>query len=107
MPIRIYKISRESSVRETNYAKCNRMRARARSKAMWLNSVLQGRYEVAGCGGCGDGWASLMKVQAVDVCGNDMIVEIYIRYPPLKNSFLNRYRKYGIEFNVTAPETNH
>ena len=36
-----------------------------------------GRFEVAGwggCGGCGDGWASLMKVQAVvplDVCGND------------------------------------
>ena len=24
-----------------------------------------------GCGGCGDGWASLMKVQTVDVCGND------------------------------------
>ena len=24
-----------------------------------------------GCGGCGDGWASLMKVEAVDVCGND------------------------------------
>ncbi len=50
------------------------MRARARSKAMWLNSVLLGRFEVAGwggCGGCGDGWASLMKVQAVDVCGND------------------------------------
>ena len=23
------------------------------------------------CGGCGDGWASLMKVEAVDVCGND------------------------------------
>ena len=56
----IYKISRESSVRETNYVKCNRMRARARSKAMWLNSVLQGRFEVAGwggCGGSGDGWA--------------------------------------------------
>ena len=26
----LYKISRESSVRETNYVKCNRMRARAR-----------------------------------------------------------------------------
>ena len=41
---------------------------------MWLNSVSLGRFEVAGwggCGGCGDGWASLMKVQAVDVCGND------------------------------------
>ena len=50
------------------------MRARARSKAMWLNSVLLGRFEVAewgGCGGCGDSWASPMKVQAVDVCGND------------------------------------
>ena len=23
------------------------------------------------CGGCGDGWASLMKVEAVDVCGNE------------------------------------
>ncbi len=23
------------------------------------------------CGGCGDGWASLMKVESVDVCGND------------------------------------
>ncbi len=46
------------------------MRARARSKAMWLNSVLQGRFEVAGwggCGGCGDGWASLMKVQAATI----------------------------------------
>ena len=86
------------------------MRARARSKAMWLTSVLQGRFEVAGwggSGGCGDGWASLMKVEAVDVCGNDRILEICIRYPPLKNSLLNRYRKYGIEFNVTAPETNH
>ena len=72
--IGIYKISRESYVREPYYVKCNRMRARARSKAMWLNSVLLGRFEVAGwggCGGCGDGWASLMKVQAVDVCGND------------------------------------
>ena len=72
--IGIYKISRESSVRETYYVKCNRMRARARSKAMWLNSELLGRFEIAGwvgCGGCGDGWASLMKVQAVDVCGND------------------------------------
>ena len=41
---------------------------------MWLNSVSLGRFEVAGwggCGRCGDGWASLMKVQAVDVCGND------------------------------------
>jgi hypothetical protein len=41
---------------------------------MWLNSVSLGRFEVAGwggCGGCGDGWASLMKVQAMDVCGND------------------------------------
>jgi len=97
-------------VRETNYVKCNRMRARARSKAMWLNSVLQGRFEVAGCGGCGgcgDGWASLMKVQAVDVCGNDRILEIYITYLPLKNSLLNRYRKYGTEFNVTAPVWNH
>ena len=28
------------------------------------------------------------------------ILEIYIRYLPLKNSLLNRYRKYGIEFNV-------
>jgi len=46
------------------------MRARARSKAMWLNSVSLGRFEVAGwggCGGCGDGWASLMKVHALDV----------------------------------------
>jgi len=41
---------------------------------MWLNSVSLGRFEVAGwggCGGCHDGWASLMNVQAVDVCGND------------------------------------
>jgi len=41
---------------------------------MWLNSVSLGRFEVArwgGCGRCGDGWASLMKVQALDVCGND------------------------------------
>ena len=41
---------------------------------MWLNSVSLGRFEVAGwggCGGCDDGWASLMNVQAVDVCGND------------------------------------
>ena len=41
---------------------------------MWLKSVSLGRFEVAewgGCGGCGNGWASLMKVQAVDVCGND------------------------------------
>ena len=32
------------------------------------------KIEVAGwggCGGCDDGWASLMNVQAVDVCGND------------------------------------
>ena len=97
-------------MRETNYVMCNRMRARARSKAMWLNSVLQGRFEVAGwggCGGCGDGWASLMKLQAVDVCGNDRILEIYITYLPLKNSLLNRYRKHGIEFNVTAPVWNH
>jgi hypothetical protein len=50
------------------------LQAIACSKAMWLNSVLLGRFEVAGwdgCGGCGDGWASLVKVQAVDVCGND------------------------------------
>ena len=97
-------------MRETYYVKCNRMRARARSKAMWLNSVLLGRFEIAGwvgCGGCGDSWASLMKVQAVDVCGNDRILEIYIRYLPLRNSLLNRYRKYGIEFNVTAPVGNH
>ena len=41
---------------------------------MWLNSVSLGRFEVAGwggCGGCGDGWASLMKVQAVDAFCND------------------------------------
>jgi hypothetical protein len=43
----IYKISPERSVRETYYVKCNRMRARARSKAVWLNSVLLGRFEVA------------------------------------------------------------
>ena len=33
-----------------------------------------GQFEVegwGGCGGCGDGWASLIKVQAVDVCGNE------------------------------------
>ena len=35
------------------------------------------------------------------------ILEIYIGYLPLKNSLLNRYRKYGIEFIVTAPVTNH
>ena len=35
------------------------------------------------------------------------ILEIYIRYLPLKNSLLNRCRKYGIEFNVTAPVGNH
>ena len=75
-----------------------------------MDSVSLGRFEIAGwvgCGGRGDGWASLMKVQAVDVCGNDRILEIYIRYLPLKNSLLNRYRKYGIEFNVTAPVGNH
>ena len=38
---------------------------------MWLHSVSLGRFEVAGWGGCDDGWASLMNVQAVDVCGND------------------------------------
>ena len=41
---------------------------------MWLNSVSLRRFEVAGwagCGGCGDGWASLMKVQAVDAVCND------------------------------------
>jgi hypothetical protein len=74
-------------------------------------TVIQGRFEVAGwggCGGCGDGWASLiMKVQAVDVCGNDRILEIYITYLPLKNILLNRYRKHGTEFNVTAPVWNH
>ena len=37
-------------MRETNYVKCNRMRARARSKAMWLNSVSLGRFDVAGWG---------------------------------------------------------
>ena len=59
--IAIYKISRESFVREN--VKCNRMRARSRSKAMWFNSVSLGQFEVAGwggCGGCGDGWASLL-----------------------------------------------
>ena len=64
-----------------------------------MNSVSLGRFEVAGwggCGGCGDGWASLMKVQAVDVCGNDRILEIYIRYLPLENSLLNR-KKSGME----------
>jgi hypothetical protein len=30
-PLGIYKMSRERSVRETYYVKCNRMRARARS----------------------------------------------------------------------------
>ena len=74
---------------------------------MWLNSVSLGRFEVAGWGGCGDRWASLMKLQAVDVCGDDRILEIYITYLPLKNSLLNRYRKYGTEFNVTAPVWNH
>ena len=39
-----------------------------------MKTVSLGRFKVAewgGCGGCGNGWASLMKVQAVDVCGND------------------------------------
>ena len=35
------------------------------------------------------------------------ILEIYIGYLPLKNSLLHRYRKYGIELNVTAPVWNH
>ena len=41
---------------------------------MWLNSVSLGRFQVAGwggCSGCDNGWSSLMKVQAVDVCEND------------------------------------
>ena len=54
----LYKISRESSVRETNYVKCNRMRARARSKAMWLNSVL---LYTGAVWGCGMGWMRWMR----------------------------------------------
>ena len=47
---------------------------------MWLNSVSLGRFEVAGWGhpvrfrvyvDAVEGCATLMKVQAVDVCGND------------------------------------
>jgi len=37
------------------------------------------------------------------------ILEIYIRYPQVgfRVYLLNRYRKYGTEFNVTAPVGNH
>ena len=53
---------------------------------MWLNSVSLGRFEVAGWGhpvrfrvyvDAVEGCATLMKVQAVDVCGNDRILNLH------------------------------
>ncbi len=41
--------------------------------SLWLNSVSLGRFEVAGSGGVDavdTGWASLMKVEAVDAFCN-------------------------------------
>ena len=65
----IYKISRESSVRETYYVKCNRMRARARRPCGWTQCHWGGLRLRGGVDAVDA--ASLMKVQAVDVCGND------------------------------------
>jgi hypothetical protein len=76
--------------------------------------VLLGQFEVAGwdgCGGCGNGWASLMKVQAVDVCGNDggnaglyqCTQQFRISTQSLKNKKLTNWMWIrGLRFNSTV-----
>ena len=50
--------------------------------SLWLNSVSLERFEAAewgGCGGCGDGRASLMNVQAVDnFCNDGGVMPVYV-----------------------------
>ena len=97
-------------MRETYYVKCNRMRARARRPCGWTRCHWGGLRLRGGV----DAVDATMAGPRSWMCRRWMFVAtmavmpIYV-YPaiPLKNSLLNRYRKNGIEFNVTAPVTNH